>query len=42
MPETTQEKKLRLKAAAEKSGAGKTPKPIHIKFGLNHVTTLVE
>jgi ribosomal protein L7Ae-like RNA K-turn-binding protein len=41
-PETKQEKKLRLKAAAEKGGAGKTAKPNHIKFGLNHVTTLVE
>jgi large subunit ribosomal protein L7Ae len=42
MPETKQEKKLRLKAAAEKGGAGKTAKPVHIKFGLNHVTSLVE
>jgi large subunit ribosomal protein L7Ae len=42
MPETRAEKKLRLKAAAEKGGAGKTAKPVHIKFGLNHVTTLVE
>lgn len=40
-PETRQEKKLRLKAAAEAKDT-KTPKPIHIKFGLNHVTTLVE
>merc|ERR1712156_1392099 len=31
----------RLKAEAEK-GANKTAKPIHIKFGLNHVTTLIE
>lgn len=42
MPETKQEKKLRLKADAEKQGQGKTAKPIHLKFGLNHVTTLVE
>jgi len=41
-PETKQEKKLRLKKAAEAGGAGKTAKPIHIKFGLNHVTTLIE
>jgi large subunit ribosomal protein L7Ae len=40
-PETRQEKKLRLKAAAEAKDA-KTPKPVNIKFGLNHVTTLVE
>jgi large subunit ribosomal protein L7Ae len=42
MPETKQEKKLRLKTAAEAGAAAKTPKPVHIKFGLNHVTTLVE
>jgi large subunit ribosomal protein L7Ae len=41
-PETKQEKKLRLKKAAENGGAGKTAKPIHVKFGLNHVTTLIE
>lgn len=41
-PETKQEKKDRLKKDAEKGGAGKTPKPVHIKFGLNHITTLVE
>jgi len=41
-PETRQEKKLRLKAAAEDKAAAKTPKPVNIKFGLNHVTTLVE
>lgn len=40
-PETRQEKKDRLKDAAEK-GAGKTAKPVVLKFGLNHVTTLVE
>jgi len=42
MPESRAEKKLRLKAAAEKNGAGKTAKPVHLKFGLNHVTTLIE
>jgi large subunit ribosomal protein L7Ae len=41
-PETKQEKKLRLKKAAENGGAGKTAKPIHVKFGLNHITDLVE
>lgn len=41
-PETHVEKKLRLKAQAEKGGAAKGPKPLNIKFGLNHVTTLVE
>lgn len=40
-PETHKEKKDRLKKAAEAKDA-KTPKPKHIKFGLNHVTTLVE
>jgi len=40
-PETRKEKKGRLVAAAEnKSEASK--KPVHIKFGLNHVTQLVE
>jgi len=41
-PETRQEKKLRLKNAAENGAAAKTPKPVHLKFGLNHITTLVE
>ena len=40
-PETKQDKKERLKKEAE-SGSGKTAKPCHLKFGLNHVTTLVE
>merc|ERR1719337_201879 len=40
-PETRAEKKARLQAkAASKGDAG--PKPLHIKFGLNHVTQLVE
>jgi len=41
-PETRAEKKLRLKAKAEKGGADKAAKPMNLKFGLNHVTTLVE
>ena len=41
-PETRQEKKARLQKEAEAGGASKTTKPIHLKFGLNHVTTLVE
>merc|ERR1719282_1419039 len=40
-PETKQDKKERLKKEAE-SGSGKTAKPCHLKFGLNHVTTLIE
>ena len=41
-PETRQEKKARLQKEAEAGGASKTTKPIHLKFGLSHVTTLVE
>jgi large subunit ribosomal protein L7Ae len=41
-PETKQAKKLRLKTQAEQTVAVKTDKPVHLKFGLNHVTTLVE
>jgi len=46
-PEDKKEKTQRLKAEAEalkggKKGEHKTPKPVHLKFGLNHVTTLVE
>jgi len=46
-PETHKEKADRLKKEAEargadKNAAPKTDKPMHIKFGLNHVTTLVE
>jgi large subunit ribosomal protein L7Ae len=45
-PESHKEKKVRLQAEAEakKGGADakKTPKPVVIKFGLNHVTTLIE
>jgi len=49
-PETHKDKKARLlKDASDKQGASKDakkgqkgPKPIHIKFGINHVTELVE
>lgn len=45
-PETKQEKKTRLQKEAEAKKAGgdakKGAKPYVLKFGLNHVTTLVE
>jgi large subunit ribosomal protein L7Ae len=41
-PETKAEKKLRLKAKAESGKDAKSAKPVNLKFGLNHVTTLVE
>lgn len=41
-PETRAAKKDRLAAAAADKQAAKTDKPYHIKFGLNHVTQLVE
>jgi large subunit ribosomal protein L7Ae len=41
-PETKKDKKTRLQKEAEAGGAAKTAKPNHLKFGLNHVTTLVE
>ncbi|KAJ2590920.1 60S ribosomal protein L8, partial [Coemansia sp. RSA 1722] len=45
-PETKQEKKTRLKAQAEKIAAGQqaeaTEKPTLVKFGINHITHLVE
>ena len=45
-PETKKEKKARLQKEAEAKVGGadskKTAKPVVIKFGLNHVTTLVE
>ena len=41
-PETRAEKNLRLKSEAEAKDSKKTEKPMHLKFGLNHVTTLVE
>ena len=45
-PETHKEKKVRLQqeAEAKKNGgeAKKTPKPVVLKFGLNHVTSLIE
>jgi len=41
-PETKKEKKDRLQSEAESKKANAGPKPIHLKFGLNHVTTLCE
>lgn len=41
-PETRKEKKERLQSEAEAKKANAGPKPIHLKFGLNHVTTLCE
>merc|ERR1712110_237302 len=44
-PETKKDKVVRLKAAAEMKAAGKeapTNKPHTVKYGLNHVTQLVE
>jgi len=42
-PETHKEKKTRLQKEAEsKADAKKTPKPVVLKYGLNHVTQLVE
>jgi large subunit ribosomal protein L7Ae len=41
-PETRAEKKGRLAQAAADKSAEKGAKPVHIKFGLNHVTQLVE
>jgi large subunit ribosomal protein L7Ae len=46
-PETKQEKKVRLTAVAQASAAGNdtqkdTKKPIFAKYGLNHVTALIE
>ncbi len=44
-PETKKDKKVRLQKAAEAKGAKDAksgPKPVNVKFGLNHITTLVE
>jgi len=45
-PETRQQKNKRLKKAAELQAKGteapKTAKPVVVKYGLNHVTTLIE
>jgi large subunit ribosomal protein L7Ae len=41
-PEQKKEKAQRLKAKAENGGKGKESKPLVLKFGFNHVTTLVE
>lgn len=45
VPETKKEKRQRLKEEAAKKNENKeenTQKPVVVKFGLNHVTTLVE
>jgi len=45
MPETREAKKARLMEMAQQKKAGqevKTKKPVVVKYGLNHVTTLVE
>merc|ERR1719409_726602 len=41
-PETKKDKVQRLKTLAEGKKADKGAKPLNLKFGLNHVTTLVE
>ena len=45
-PETKAEKKARLTAKAEKKASGKDEgpgkKPITVKYGINHVTALIE
>lgn len=44
-PETKAQKKTRLRQAAEakaKKEEVKTEKPLVVKFGLNHVTSLIE
>jgi len=45
-PESEEEKKKRLVEAAKNTSKGKDvhtgPKPINVKYGLNHITTLVE
>ena len=46
IPESHKEKRQRLLKEAEQKvkvdKSNKATKPLHIKFGLNHVTTLVE
>ena len=45
-PETKAQKKERLKAAGVKKAEGKDAspgsKPIYLKYGINHITSLVE
>lgn len=45
-PETKAEKKQRLRTAAQKKSEGEavatTKKPITVKYGINHVTNLIE
>jgi len=45
-PETKAEKKARLTSQAESKAAGKSDsagkKPVNVKYGINHITNLVE
>jgi large subunit ribosomal protein L7Ae len=41
-PETRKEKQERLRNTAANGDKKSTPKPVNLKFGLNHVTYLVE
>jgi len=41
-PETRAQKKTRLQKEAQSKTPNAGPKPQHLKFGLNHITTLVE
>ena len=45
-PETSVEKKARLRSAAEKVAAGEKvdqgKKPVVVKYGINHITALIE
>jgi large subunit ribosomal protein L7Ae len=41
-PETRKQKQERLRSAAALTDKKSSPKPINLKFGLNHVTYLVE
>ena len=41
-PETRKEKQERLRTAAKTTDKKASPKPVNVKFGLNHVTYLIE
>jgi len=41
-PETRKQKQERLRSAAASADKKSSPKPVNLKFGLNHVTYLVE
>jgi len=41
-PETRKQKQERLRSAASSTDKKSSPKPVSLKFGLNHVTYLVE